>query len=109
MKTVLVTGGSRGIGKAICERLGNDYNIVVGYSTSIDSAEEVVSTIKSNGGNAVALHIDVTNQDSINSCFDAIEKDFSTVDVLINNAGITKDNIFPRLKQDDWDDVINTN
>lgn len=109
MKTVLVTGGSRGIGEAISKKLGESYNVAVGYSTSKDEAVEIVASINSNGGNALDVLVDVTNQKSIDACFEIIEKEFSSVDILINNAGITKDNIFPRLKQEDWDDVINTN
>ena len=109
MKTALVTGGSRGIGKAIAYKLGESANVVVGYSSSKEQATEVVNSIQNNGGNALAVEIDVTDNDSVEKCFELVEKEFSSVDILVNNAGITKDNIFPRLKQDDWDSVIDTN
>ena len=109
MKTVLVTGGSRGIGKAIAQKLAETSNVAVGYSNSKEQAVEVVNSIQANGGNAIAVQIDVTDNDSVEKCFELIEKEFSSVEILVNNAGITKDNIFPRLKQDDWDSVIDTN
>ena len=109
MKTVLVTGGSRGIGKAIAKNLGLTCHVAVGYSTSKEQADEVVDAIKTAGGNAIAVSIDVTDQNSVDECFETVEDVYSSVDILINNAGITKDNIFPRLKQEDWDSVIDTN
>ena len=109
MKTALVTGGSRGIGRAIALDLSKSFNIIVGYSSSKDSGEEVASEIVKSGGKATALEIDVTNAESIENAFTTIEKEYGGVDVLVNNAGITKDNILPRLKEDDWTDVIDTN
>ena len=109
MKTALVTGGSRGIGKAIAQKLAETSNVAVGYSNSKEQAVEVVNSIQANGGNAIAVQIDVTDNESVEKCFELIEKEFSSVEILVNNAGITKDNIFPRLKQDDWDSVIDTN
>ena len=109
MKTALVTGGSRGIGKAISLSLGKSFNVVVGYSSSKDSAEEVVENIVKSGGTATAIQIDVKSSESIENAFVTIEEEFDGVDVLVNNAGITKDNILPRLKEDDWNDVIETN
>ena len=109
MKTALVTGGSRGIGKAIALELGKSFNVAVGYSSSKDSAEEVVEQIVKSGGTATAIQIDVANSESIENAFTTIEKELNGVDILVNNAGITKDNILPRIKEDDWNDVINTN
>ena len=109
MKTALVTGGSRGIGKAIALELGKSFNVIVGYSSSKDSGEEVVEEIVKSGGTASTVEINVTNIESIEKAFTAIEKEYGGVDVLVNNAGITKDNILPRLKEDDWNDVIDTN
>ena len=109
MKTALVTGGSRGIGKAIDQKLAETSNVAVAFSNSKDHAVEVVNSIQANGGNAIAVQIDVTDNESVEKCFELIEKELSSVEILVNNAGITKDNIFPRLKQDDWDSVIDTN
>ena len=109
MKTALVTGGSRGIGKAIAQKLAETSNVAVGYSNSKEQAVEVVNSIQANGGNAIAVQIDVTDNESVEKCFELVEKELSSVEILVNNAGITKDNIFPRLKQDDWDSVIDTN
>ena len=109
MKTALVTGGSRGIGKAIAQKLAETSNVAVGYSNSKEQAVEVVNSIQANGGNAIAVQIDVTDNESVEKCFELIEKELSSVEILVNNAGITKDNIFPRLKQDDWDSVVDTN
>ena len=109
MKTALVTGGSRGIGKAIAQKLAETSNVAVGYSNSKEQAVEVVNSIQASGGNALAVQIDVTDNQSVEKCFELVEKELSSVEILVNNAGITKDNIFPRLKQDDWDSVIDTN
>ena len=109
MKTALVTGGSRGIGKAIALELGKSFNVIVGYSSSKDSGEEVVEEIVKSGGTASTVEINVTNIESIEKAFTTIEKEYGGIDVLVNNAGITKDNILPRLKEDDWNDVIDTN
>jgi|TARA_B100001059_G_scaffold236600_1_gene288156 3-oxoacyl-[acyl-carrier protein] reductase len=109
MKTALVTGGSRGIGKAIAQKLAETSNVAVGYSNSKEQAVEVVNSIQASGGNAIAVQIDVTDNESVEKCFELVEKELSSVEILVNNAGITKDNIFPRLKQDDWDSVIDTN
>ena len=109
MKTALVTGGSRGIGKAIALQLGKSFNVFVGYSSSKDYGDKVVAEIINSGGTASPVEIDVTNIESIENAFTTIEKEYGGVDVLVNNAGITKDNILPRLKEDDWNDVIDTN
>ncbi|MEC7819821.1 MAG: 3-oxoacyl-[acyl-carrier-protein] reductase [Actinomycetota bacterium] len=109
MKTALVTGGSRGIGRAIALELGKSCYVAVGYTSSKDSAEEVVGEIVKSGGEATAIQIDVTSSESIENAFATIEKELNGVDILVNNAGITKDNILPRIKEDDWNDVINTN
>tara|TARA_B100001113_G_scaffold60559_1_gene45922 strand:- start:1668 stop:2396 length:729 start_codon:yes stop_codon:yes gene_type:complete len=109
LKTALVTGGSRGIGKAIALDLGKSFQVAVGYSSSKDSAEEVVKEIVNSGGTATAVEIDVKSSESVEKAFTTIEGEFGGIDVLINNAGITKDNILPRLKEDDWNDVIDTN
>ena len=109
MKTVLVTGGSRGIGKAISIVLGKNYHVVVGYVTSEDKAVEVVSEIKESGGSASSIEVNISSKESVDKAFATIEKSYGSVDILINNAGITKDNILPRMKEEEWIDVIQTN
>ena len=109
MKTALVTGGSRGIGKSISIEIGKEFNVVVGYVNSKDKAAEVCDVILSSGGSASIVKIDISNKESVDQAFSEIEKIYGSVDVLINNAGITKDNILPRMKNDEWEDVIQTN
>ena len=109
MKTALITGGSRGIGKAIAIELGKSFNVVVGYSSSKEAGEEVVEEIMKSNGTATAVEINVTSTESVENAFVAIEKEYGGIDVLVNNAGIARDNILPRLKEDEWDEVINTN
>ena len=109
MRTVLVTGGSRGIGKAISITLGKNYHIVVGYVNSEEKAAEVVSEIIENGGSANNIEIDISSKKSVDKAFTTIEETYGSVDILINNAGVTKDNILPRMKEEDRLDVIQTN
>ena len=109
MKTAFVTGGSRGIGKAIAVELGNNFHVVVGYSNSEDKANDVAKDIISSGGSASTVRVDISNSESVDEAFTSIEKDYASVDVLINNAGVTKDNILPRMKKDEWLEVIQTN
>jgi len=109
MKTAFVTGGSRGIGRSIALDLGKKFHVVVGFSVSNDKAEEVCKKIISNGGSSSIVQIDISDSDSVDAAFSSIEKEYTSVDVLINNAGITKDNILPRMKEDEWLEVIQTN
>lgn len=109
MKTAFVTGGSRGIGKAIAIELGNNFHVVVGYSNSEDKANDIAKDIISSGGSASTVRVDISNSEAVDEAFTSIEKDYTSVDVLINNAGVTKDNILPRMKKDEWLEVIQTN
>jgi len=109
MKTALITGGSRGIGKSISIEIGKEFHVVIGYVNSKDKAVEVCDVISSSGGSASTVKIDISNKESVDQAFSEIEKTYDSVDVLINNAGITKDNILPRMKNDEWEDVIQTN
>ena len=109
MKTALITGGSRGIGSAICKALSANHKVVIGYSSSKEEAKKLEESINSNGGNAMSVKIDVSDKNSINTAFEEIEESYGIVEVLVNNAGITRDNILPRMKDSEWDDVIQTN
>jgi 3-oxoacyl-[acyl-carrier protein] reductase len=109
MKTALITGGSRGIGSAICKALSANHKVVIGYSNSKEEAKKLEESINSNGGDAMSVRIDVSDKNSINTAFEEIEESYGIVEVLVNNAGITRDNILPRMKDSEWNDVIQTN
>ena len=109
MKIALVTGGSRGIGSAICKGLSTNHKVIIGYSNSKEEAKKLEESINSNGGNAMSVKVDVSDKNSINSAFEEIEESYGIVEVLVNNAGITRDNILPRMKDSEWDDVLQTN
>jgi len=108
-KVALVTGASRGIGKAILHTLAVDGYAVVGTATTENGANKIQEELNSNGYQGHALVLDVTQEDSIKSCLDNIKEKYSAPTILVNNAGITKDNLLMRMKEDEWNDVINTN
>lgn len=105
----LVTGASRGIGKAIALRLGKDGATVIGTATSESGAENITAYLKENAINGMGLALNVTDQSSIESVIETINKEFGAPSILVNNAGITRDNLLMRMKQDEWDDIIDTN
>ncbi|MDG1750318.1 MAG: SDR family NAD(P)-dependent oxidoreductase, partial [Thalassotalea sp.] len=104
-KVALVTGASRGIGKAIATQLQTLGATVIGTATSEHGAEKISDYLGAGQG----LVLNVTNDESIASLFETIKDKFGGVDVLVNNAGITRDNLFMRMKDEEWDDIINTN
>lgn len=111
-KVVLVTGSSRGLGKAIALDIGaQGQKVVVNYVSdgSKESADATVEEIKSLGGDAVAIQADSSDPDAIKGLFDAAVEAFGTVDVLVNNAGITRDGLVMRMKPEQWQAVIDTN
>lgn len=109
-RVALVTGGSRGIGKAICERLAADgYRVAVNYASRADAAQEVVANIVAAGGVAVAVGADVGNPEAVEAMFGVIEAELGQVEILVNNAGITRDGLLMRMSESDWADVIATN
>jgi len=104
-KVALVTGASRGIGKAIATQLQTLGATVIGTATSEHGADKIAEYLGSGNG----LVLNVTNDDSIAAMFAAIKEAHGGVDILVNNAGITRDNLFMRMKDDEWQDIINTN
>ena len=109
-KVALVTGASRGIGKAIAISLGKlGAEVIVNYSASDASAEEVVKSINEKGGSSYKLKFDVSDEESVNTAINQIISDSGKIDILINNAGITRDGLLMRMKASQWDEVLNTN
>lgn len=109
-KTVIVTGGSRGIGKAVALAFGaKGANVVVNYTSSEAKAVETAEAIKALGGNAITVKCNVAVADDVDGLLKATKEAFGNVDYLINNAGVTRDGLLIRMKEDDWDAVIDTN
>lgn len=105
-----MTGASRGIGRAIALQLASEgAKVVVNYSGSEQKAQEVVEEIKNNGGEAIAVQANVADADSVQNLMKTALDTYGSIDILVNNAGITRDNLLMRMKDDEWDDVINTN
>ena len=108
-KIVLVTGATRGIGKAIALTLGGAGATVIGTATSEAGANNVSQMLDDKKILGKGVVLNVTDNDQISKLDETIKKDFGSVDILVNNAGITRDNILLRMKEDEWEDVINTN
>ena len=112
MKCALITGASRGIGKAIALQLSADLklHIIINYSSNKDAALETKSAIESLGGSAELLPFDVKNSEEVNLAITSwmSANTDKNIEVLVNNAGITRDNLFPWVTEKDWDDVMNT-
>ena len=108
-KVALVTGASRGIGRAIATRLAGDGFTVVGTATSDTGAEAISAYLAEAGNNGCGMRLDVADADSVAEVLKAIADRYAAPLVLVNNAGITRDNILMRMKEDEWDAVIDTN
>lgn len=109
-KIVIVTGGSRGIGRAIALELGGSgATVIVNYNSSADAAQAVLDEIKAAGGAGMVYQADVSNAEQVDAMFKAVTKEYGKIDVLVNNAGTTRDNVIMMLKPEDFDTVINTN
>ena len=106
----LVTGGGRGIGRAIClELAARGATVFVNYNRSGAAAAEVVAQIETTGGKAHSMQADVSVAEQVTAMFKTIVSDFGTIDILVNNAGMTRDNVIMLMKPDDFDAVIETN
>ncbi len=109
-KTCLVTGGSRGIGKAIALTLAKfGADVAITYARSSEAANEVKEEIESLGKKAKAIKADAVNFDEATNVINEVVSDWGKIDVLVNNAGITRDTLLLRMSENDWDDVITTN
>lgn len=109
-KSAIVTGASRGIGRDIALYLAKEGAMVaVNYSGSKDRADAVVEEIKATGGKAFAIQANVDQSNDVQNLISSTIEQYGSVDILVNNAGITRDNLLMRMKEQEWDDVLNTN
>lgn len=106
-KIVLVTGASRGIGRAIAQKFAEEGHFVIGTATSEKGAKAIEEYLSEAGG--IGRVLDVCDEEAIDNLFEEIDSVYGSVNVLVNNAGITKDGLLMRMKNEDWSDVIDTN
>ena len=110
MKTAIITGASKGIGAVIAKRLNElNYNLVLNYRSSTDAMEELINNFTNKETKNIIVKCDISNYEDAKRLIDEAYSNFGTVDVLINNAGITKDNLILRMSEEDFDDVISIN
>ena len=106
-KTAIVTGSARGIGKCIAETLAKDgFDIVIVDACPIENSEETAAEIAKLGVKTKAYKCNVTNSEEVNAVVEEVNSEFGSVDVLVNNAGITRDGLFVRMKEEDFDLVL---
>ena len=109
LKTALITGSSRGIGRAIAQKLSKNFNIVINYNKSEKDALELERIINQNGGCAFAYKADVSKKDDAKKLVDFTIDKFKRIDVLINNAGIAQQKLFTDITSSEWENMINNN
>ena len=108
-KIALVTGASRGIGQAIAQKLGQYGAIVVGTATTEQGAETIAQHLSKTNIRGTGIVLNVNDADQIGQAMDTIRSQFGDVEILVNNAGITRDNLLVRMKDEEWDDILDTN
>lgn len=109
-KIAVVTGGSRGIGREVALKLASEgCDVVVNYTSNSSAADEVVSLINELGRKAISIKADVSISEDIENLIKVTEAELGKIDILVNNAGITRDGLLIRMKEKDWDDVLNIN
>lgn len=108
-RIALVTGASRGIGRAIAHELGRQGRVVIATATSEQGAEKIDADLKAQGIEGAGLQLDVTDPASIEALLKRVGDEFGAPTILVNNAGITRDNLLMRMKEDEWDAVLDTN
>lgn len=109
-KVALVTGASRGIGRAVAIELAKEgATVAINYAGNVVAAEEVKNIITDMGGKAMIVQADVSDEQAASEMVEKVIAEFGQIDILVNNAGITRDGLFIRMKSQDWNAVINTN
>jgi 3-oxoacyl-[acyl-carrier protein] reductase len=109
-RVALVTGASRGIGRAVALKLASDgFRVAINYQNSASAAQEVLEQIRASGGTAMTARADVSSAEQVKELFEAVSRELGPVEVLVNNAGITRDNLLMRMSDEEWDSVVRTN
>ncbi len=109
-RVALVTGGSRGIGRAVAEVLGEaGHRVAVNYASRGDAAEAVAAAIRAAGGEAMPVQADVGDPEAVAQMFALLAEQWGPVEILVNNAGVTRDGLLMRMGEEDWEDVLRTN
>lgn len=109
MKTVLITGSSRGIGAAIAKRLNNEYKIVINYNNSKKQALALLDELRETNPYVLAIKADVSKEDEVNQMFEIAENNFGSVDILINNAGVSSFSLIQDTNFEEWKKILSTN